>query len=101
MQPIIIGQKYGRWTVLGVAERRADHHYSVCQCDCGKISEVRNSCLNSGTSLSCGCISREVTSARSIKHNYYGTPIYRIWIGMVQRTTDMNAPNWHNYGGMD
>ena len=72
----LTGQKFGRWTVLGIAYKKRKHK-SVeiiwkCQCDCGKIGNVAGSNLKSGCSKSCGCLERELTIAR----NHFEKPIY-------------------------
>lgn len=54
--PICLGQKFTRWTVvedLVITNRR---HYYKCQCLCGKIRSVLKQALHAGTSKSCGCI---------------------------------------------
>ena len=55
----LLGQKFGRWSVLKEAGR---HKYMVkwlCRCDCGvqKIIFGRN--LTNGSSQSCGCYNKE------------------------------------------
>lgn len=53
------GQRYGKWTVLARAGRRAtaggNRSQSLCQCDCGDITTVLDDSLKSGASTSCGC----------------------------------------------
>lgn len=50
-----IGQRFGKWTVIGKAESRNGNGYSTCQCDCGIIREVANGNLRNGHSNSCSC----------------------------------------------
>lgn len=52
MSDIKIGDRFGRWTVIGEAKKK---YYSLCKCDCGTVREVNNSTLRLGKSLSCGC----------------------------------------------
>ena len=58
----IIGQKYGRLTVIERVDDYilANHHYVqlLCQCDCGNITTVLKSNLVRGNTLSCGCIGK-------------------------------------------
>lgn len=57
---INIGDRYGRLTVLSVTEKRKNSKIVwKCRCDCGKITYVNTSYLNTGDTQSCGCIKRE------------------------------------------
>lgn len=64
------GKKFGRLTVRCIDESRRGNkkiHY-LCDCECGnKDVSVEYSNLTSGTSKSCGCLSRELTSERMWK----------------------------------
>ncbi len=51
---LVIGQKVGRWTVVGTAPNRNGQRYVLCQCDCGTVREVQRPTLVSGRSRSCG-----------------------------------------------
>lgn len=58
----IIGNKYGRWTVLEyVGNKNKIPHYK-CKCECGTIREVSRANLMSGISKSCGCLHKEIAS---------------------------------------
>lgn len=61
----IVGQRFGRLTVIERAENRGHHLYYRCKCDCGTEKEISGDSLRKGTSQSCGCVSRELTSKRS------------------------------------
>lgn len=66
----IIGQKYGRLTVLyrtlppNTVKAKKPHSHWKCQCDCGNTCIVSIDRLNSGMTKSCGCLSREKASER-------------------------------------
>lgn len=52
----LVGQKFGRLTVLEkLPERKNEHIVWKCQCDCGNIVNVSGYCLKSGNTNSCGC----------------------------------------------
>ena len=59
---INIGDRFGLLTVvedLGFKQqlsRNKRERWSLCQCDCGNIIEVRNNNLNNGNTQSCGCV---------------------------------------------
>jgi hypothetical protein len=59
----LIGKKFGRWLVIGKAEKRTPSGtvYWHCKCDCGNEKDVITTSLKRGTSTSCGCYNRERT----------------------------------------
>lgn len=48
-----IGQRFGRWTVVGVAPRLATHSQVRCRCDCGRVRIVPVTNLTRGLSSQC------------------------------------------------
>lgn len=52
------GEKFGRLLVLDIYKKDG-LYWTKCQCDCGKIKEVRKNSLLSGGTTSCGCFFRE------------------------------------------
>ena len=65
---LAVGEKYGRLKVIGESER---HGYSVCECECGIVSEYKNTALKRGTTKSCGCLQRDkaIISAMTLGEN--------------------------------
>lgn len=63
----IKGQKFGRWTAIELTDNRSASGDAMwkCLCECGTVREVKKSALNNGTSKSCGCLARELSSVRS------------------------------------
>jgi len=61
----LIGQVYGRLTVLEDVGRRGSFVLWRCQCSCGNLVDVVSVQLRSGKTKSCGCYKREQTSKRS------------------------------------
>lgn len=62
------GQRFGRLVALNPAGK--DHWKKtlwVCRCDCGNRSKVRTQQLRDGKSTSCGCLTRERTSAARLR----------------------------------
>lgn len=86
----ITRQRFGRLVVL---ERQGKRHDTVwlCQCDCGRTTLVTGGHLKTGVTKSCGCL--------RAPHNHFGTPIYKVWVGMLQRCGNPKAPNYRLYGG--
>jgi hypothetical protein len=104
MGPLIdlTGQRFGRWTVLALSEGGHNARW-LCTCDCGTTRPVTGKSLRGGVSTSCGCRTREVSSARLTKHGhtrgYTETRAYRAWRAMINRCTNPNDESWEYYGG--
>ena len=62
----ITGKKFGRWTAIEITNKRSSRGdvFWKCLCECGTIKEVKKSKLSDGTSKSCGCLARELSSIR-------------------------------------
>lgn len=61
----LTGMKFGRWTVIGLADTPpgAIGRHWLCQCDCGSTPRIIRQCnLTRGMSKSCGCLPREINS---------------------------------------
>lgn len=102
----LTGRRFGRWTVLYRGEDVYENgHPRVrwrCRCDCGTERDVAPNQLKNGRSMSCGCIQREVASARGSPnktHGMSGTRLHRIWKGLNNRCNNKNSPKYERYGG--
>lgn len=97
----LTGQRFGRLVVTGINPgygRFSDPRRWAAVCDCGARINVRTGHLNTKT-RSCGCLGRERTSLRSIKHGAHQTPEYRAWHGMRQRCENPKNRRYPHYGG--
>ncbi len=64
----LIGKRFGRLVVQENTNNKSFGAYIwKCQCDCGNISYVSSSRLNSGKTKSCGCYKRDMDTLRVIK----------------------------------
>lgn len=65
----LIGQKFGRLTLLKRIKKKTDRIrvWYLCQCDCGVIKEVLWNGIQAGRTVSCGCYAKEINSKRVIK----------------------------------
>lgn len=97
----LTGQKFHRLTVL----RRSTHNTNqgkpkwVCQCDCGRITEVGGYELKSGNTKSCGCWNKEVRQTVPKVHGYSKTRLYRVWCSMKDRCYNPKNKRYADYGG--
>jgi len=69
-----------------------------CACDCGKVCSVDGGALRSGSTQSCGCFRLECAPLNTRKHGQHGTPEYRSWQGMWDRTQNRNSEHFKDYG---
>lgn len=97
----IAGQRFGRLVAIEPTNELAINKSKlwVCNCDCGKVKEIRSSDLRFGKVVSCGCLKDEKTSRRFRKHGMSGTLIYDVWKSMRQRCYNANNNDYPNYGG--
>lgn len=67
----IIGNKYGRLTVIKMLDEKGNHGQLkyLCKCDCGKSHIVTGESLRSGKSKSCGCLKKEFIEKNKFKRN--------------------------------
>lgn len=66
----LTGQVFGRLTVIKRVKNSNDGHARwECQCECGNIVTVSSNVLKKGNTKSCGCLNRDVASAKA-KNNY-------------------------------
>ena len=97
------GERYGRLTIIREVEPAGSSHKRVrrflCRCDCGNEIICRLPNLKSGTTKSCGCYRKFVSSNRRDCHHLQNTRIYRIWCGMKRRCYNKHNEHFDRYGG--
>ena len=91
--------RYGRYTTTGVREKRKNHYYLECVCDCGTVKFVRESSLKSGVTRSCGCLAKEVARERLSSHGFSSHPLYQRWCDMNRRCYNPQRKDFQHYGG--
>lgn len=89
--------KYGRLTIIGKEGLSKTKH--KCLCDCGNIHYATLNAMRSGGTMSCGCLNRELASARFKKHGMRFKPEYTAWQLMKDRCTNPNSGCFSYYGG--
>jgi len=99
----MIGKKYGRLTVLGIAPKpehiKSRTKYVYCKCDCGnpEVLSINSTYLKNGHTLSCGCLRSETSKSKAydLTGKTFGklTVLYR----NKNRITKggFNQVNWH------
>lgn len=92
------GKKFGRWTVIEVAEKRYGQFQWKCQCDCGSIKNVAGQSLRVGVTTSCGCRRLEVVKELHKTHGMSKTRLHVVWKGMRARCSNPNHKAFKHYG---
>ena len=99
----LAGQCFGRLRVIQRAENKGHDTAWLCRCNCGRECVVRAFSLKRGTTKSCGCLAREVTSEWSrrvnTKHGKHKTRLHTIWALMKDRCYNKKSKSYKNYGG--
>lgn len=102
----LIGEQFGRWTVVEKADKINGMSVWKCRCECGTEKGVYQKHLLSGASTSCGCFAKEVAREKAIKHcqekathRMTNTRLYHIWINIKKRCYNPNDDSFSIYGG--
>ena len=95
----LIGQRFGRLTVLERAENKGIHVCWKCRCDCGNEKIVRGCQLKNSNTQSCGCLQIERTIKAHATHRQTRTRLHRIWTAMKTRCFNPNTKAYKDYGG--
>ena len=98
----LTGLRFGR---LVVQERRPERisgrMYTkwLCKCDCGtSVVVVSDGPLKRGESQSCGCLQKEITSARRKSHGQSKTRVHGLWRAIKGRCNDSGNHDYYLYG---
>lgn len=96
----LTGQRSGRLIVIKEHGRnKQGKAVWLCQCECGNLKTVYSYSLISKTTLSCGCLQKEVVKERSITHNKTKTRLYKTWANIKTRCYNPKFTYYKYYGG--
>lgn len=95
----ITGQRFGCLIALGPIGRKNGAIEWLCACDCGNTATVSVRLLRNGSTKSCGCVAKQLSSVRLTTHGKSRSKIHWIWAGMIQRCGNPNNKNYADYGG--
>lgn len=99
----IVGNRYGRLTVLSQAETRIlggkRRTNWLCACDCGNQIEVIGESLKSGNTRSCWCLHAEKSRERTTTHQLSNTKAYNAWCAAKARCSNPDHQSFKYYGG--
>lgn len=94
----LVGNRFGKIVVKGVAQSIENKIYYRCICDCGKEFESAGSNIIRGRVQSCGCGAAKIASDRLKIHGLSGTRPYHIWFEMLERCNNPECAQYANYG---
>lgn len=103
----LVGQVFGRLTVLESSPKLRKGTRWLCLCTCGQQKIANTQELRRGDTKSCGCLNvetiRTVSKVRNKKHgatiNGKPTPEWLAWSALRGRCNNPNNPGYKNYGG--
>lgn len=98
---IEVGQVFGRLQVTSKAEASSNDGHRMWECVCmcgGKVTTIGSS-LNQGATSSCGCLRREMVSAKNTTHGKSYSKAYISWCSMHYRCGSAKATRFMRYGG--
>lgn len=101
----LVGETYGRLTVIKRVGTRYKSPLWECLCICGNIKLSPTYHLRSGNTFSCGC--SRLNNKYRYKHGHAGSKLngqkpsveYKTWLGMIARCTNPNETKFDIYGG--
>lgn len=91
----LTGQRFGYLVVQEFLGFRSHQSRWSCLCDCGTIKDVAKGELLNDDTQSCGCWRNKY----HIIHGLYRTAEFHAWDTMIQRCTNLNHPNYQDFGG--
>lgn len=84
---------------IGTVHPKRSNSVWECQCDCGKILNMRVKNLKSGNTKSCGCSTSAMIIAAHTSHGMRHSREYATWESMIGRCLNPNNPSYKDYGG--
>lgn len=97
----MIGQTFGRLTVIERAPRRNEDSEARwrCRCECGREIDVLRMNLVKGHQRSCGCLRQELNTPHGGAKRGQKDPAYYAWVQMRQRCNNPRSLKFPLYGG--
>lgn len=96
----ISGERFGKLTAIRIASiEHAKPTKWLCVCECGSETTTTIQKLRNGNTKSCGCLRADVGKTINRRHGMARSRPYRIWRGMIGRTSNPAVASYPNYGG--
>ncbi len=100
----LVGQEFGRWTVISRSSPVGQPVYYTCVCQCGTVRNVDSNSLRRSKSKSCGCWNLDIITKNPprLRHGFKRQnkrcSEYTTWVNMIQRCININCPEYKYYG---
>lgn len=89
----IVGKRQGNLVVLSHFKKgKSNSNYFCCQCDCGRISEVRANHFFNDKQTTCGRYHKKYENSK------IGEKLYNTWNRMIHRCYDPKNHKYYRYG---
>ena len=95
----LTGKRFGRLLVLEKCGHIGKYIAWKCKCACGNETIVAVNNLQNGSTNSCGCLAKELSSARRKTHGLTNTTLHKTWKNIKTRCYNPNCQKYKNYGG--
>ena len=95
----LTGKRFGRLLALEKCGHIGKYIAWKCKCDCGNETIVAVNNLQNGSTNSCGCLARELSSVRRKTHGLTNTTLHKTWKNIKTRCYNPNCQKYKNYGG--
>lgn len=102
----LVGQKYGKLTVLSYAGKKQSGKNQkktmwLCKCECGNEKVIAGAELRNGSTMSCGCFHKKMVGDINRTHNLSSKcgRLYPLWKSIKYRCNNPNNKSYKNYGG--
>lgn len=73
--------------------------FSKYLCSCGVEKIISRYDVERGQTKSCGCLNRELATARNTTHGMSQTNLYQVWFAMIRRCEEKSNKQYPDYGG--
>jgi hypothetical protein len=90
----ILGKRFNHLLVIEESERKWYNRYFLCKCDCWNTRDILMHNITSWKNSSCWCYFRQKNIIVDIRRR----KIYRCWIWIIQRTTNIKLKQYNDWG---
>lgn len=95
----MIGQKFGKWTIIKFIDIHRNLQRFQIQCKCGTISKSTGADLRAGKTKQCVICHNRENAENNTTHGMHKHKLYKVWSTMRHRCNNSNDPNYKYYGG--
>jgi hypothetical protein len=98
------GLRFGRLVGIAFSHRKGGHAHWLFQCDCGNETIADGTAVRAGNTSSCGCLHREISAERLLKHGRRAgrchDATYRAWQEINTYCANPSSPRYRDFGAV-